>query len=428
MKQTEQKRGSLFAAAEMEEIIGQISSEAAAKLEDACRLKMERMTEEQDGRPRKNMMQQVEEFISERYELRYNTMTCAAECRERGGQEAEFRPVTKRMQNSMVLNALSNDVLLWDRDMARYICSDRLPDFSPIEDFMGRLPEWDGEERIRPLMQRVPTGNPRWEEYACRWFLSMVAHWLGRDKQYGNALSPLLVGGQGCGKSTFCARILPPELRPYYADSLDFSQKRHAELALTRFALINIDEFDQVSERYQGFLKHLQQKPRVNVRRPYSGQVEEANRYASFIATSNHMDLLNDLSGSRRFICVEVLGTINNTDPIDYAQLYAEAVARLDAGERYWLSREEEQELMTENEGFRQRPLSEELFHSYFRPAADASEGERMTAGEIYLALQQRGGLKLPQGKLSPFGRFLRKTVLLQQRSNRGTLYRVVKR
>ena len=106
----------------------------------------------------------------------------------------------------------------------------------------------------------------------------MVAHWQGRDKQHGNSLSPLLVGGQGCGKSTFCFNLLPPDLNKYYTDSIDFSKKRDAELYLTRFGLINIDEFDQVSARHQGFLKHLLQKPVVNVRKPHATQMESVQQ------------------------------------------------------------------------------------------------------------------------------------------------------
>ena len=195
-----------------------------------------------------------------------------------------------------------------------------------IEDYLTRLPVWDGKDRIRPLAARIPCDNVRWEQLFYTWFLSMVAHWQGRDKQHGNSLSPLLVGGQGCGKSTFCFNLLPPDLNKYYTDSIDFSKKRDAELYLTRFGLINIDEFDQVSSRHQGFLKHLLQKPVVNVRKPHATQVESVKRYASFIATSNHTDLLGDPSGSRRFICIEVK-MIDNAQPIDYLQLYAQAVA-----------------------------------------------------------------------------------------------------
>ena len=36
---------------------------------------------------------------------------------------------------------------------------------------------------------------------------------------------------------------------------------------LNRFALINIDEFDQVTLTQQGFLKHILQKPVVNLRK-----------------------------------------------------------------------------------------------------------------------------------------------------------------
>lgn len=142
---------------------------------------------------------------------------------------------------------------------------------------------WDGKDRIRPLAAHLPCDNVRWKQLFYTWFLSMVAHWQGRDKQHGNSLSPLLVGGQGCGKSTFCFNLLPPDLNKYYTDSINFSKKRDAELYLTRFGLINIDEFDQVSAKHQGFLKHLLKKPVVNVRKPYATQVESVKRYASFI-------------------------------------------------------------------------------------------------------------------------------------------------
>lgn len=62
----------------------------------------------------------------------------------------------------------------------------------------------------------------------------------------------------------------------------------------------------------------------------------ELRRYASFIATSNQKDLLTDPTGSRRFICIEVLGTIDTNRAIDYEQLYAQAMYELDHGERYW--------------------------------------------------------------------------------------------
>lgn len=370
----------------------------------------------------------TEEFMERRYDFRFNTMTGAPEYRERNTFCFEYRPVTDRVMNSVALNAQKEGLQLWDRDVRRYIHSDRIRDYAPIEDYLSRLPAWDGKDRIRPLAARVPCDNPHWEQLFYRWFLSMVAHWQGRDRQHGNSVSPLLVGGQGCGKSTFCFNLLPPELHVYYTDSIDFSKKRDAELYLTRFGLINMDEFDQVSEKHQGFLKHLLQKPVVNLRKPYATQVEAVRRYASFIATSNHVDLLSDPSGSRRFICIEVKGMIDNVQPVEYEQLYAQAVAALERGERYWLTHEEEQVQMRVNEEFRQRPLYEDLFYRFYRPASNKEEGVKMSAGEIYLSIQQASGLKLPQGQVAHFGRFLKRMDLPVSVSSRGRLYWVVKR
>ena len=351
----------------------------------------------------------MEEFMNRRYDFRYNLMSGGPEYREKNTFCFDYRPVTDRVLNSIALNAQKEGLQLWDRDVRRFVFSDRIPDYAPIEDYLTRLPVWDGKDRIRPLAARIPCDNVRWEQLFYTWFLSMVAHWQGRDKQHGNSLSPLLVGGQGCGKSTFCFNLLPPDLNKYYTDSIDFSKKRDAELYLTRFGLINIDEFDQVSARHQGFLKHLLQKPVVNVRKPHATQVESVKRYASFIATSNHTDLLGDPSGSRRFICIEVKGMIDNAQPIDYLQLYAQAVAALNNNERYWLTHEEEVSQMQANEAFQQRPLFEDLFFQYYRPASHKEEGLKISAGEIYLSLQKKSGVKLPMSNVSVFGRFLKK-------------------
>ena len=267
------------------------------------------------------------------------------------------------------LDAQMEGIPLWDRDISRYIYSNRVPVFNPLEDFLYRLPGWDGKDRIRELAATVPCRNPYWTDLFHRWFLNMVSHWRGYDKKYANSVSPLLVGAQGTRKSTFCRSIMPPSERSYYTDSIDFSRKKDAELYLNRFALINIDEFDQVSSTQQGFLKHILQKPVVNMRKPHASAVLEMRRYASFIATSNQKDLLTDPSGSRRFICIEVTGVIDTNRPIDYEQLYAQAMYELEHGERYWFDQEDEKIMMENNREFEQVPPEEQLFFRYFRAA-----------------------------------------------------------
>jgi hypothetical protein len=99
-------------------------------------------------------------------------------------------------------------------------------------------------------------------------------------------------------------------LRAYYTDSIDFGSKRETEMALHRFALINLDEFDSIRLGQQPYLKHLLQKPDANIRRPHKSSIVAEKRYGAFIATCNHFDLLSDPTGSRRFLCVKVDGQI----------------------------------------------------------------------------------------------------------------------
>ena len=305
--------------------------------------------------------------------------------------------------------------------------SDYVPLYNPIEEYLYNTGRWDGKDRIRALADLVPCHNPHWRELFYRWFLGMVAHWRGIDKQHGNNTSPLLVGSQGYRKSTFCRILLPPELRFGYTDSIDFKSKQEAERSLDRFFLINIDEFDQINANQQGFLKHLLQKPVANLRKPYGSTIQEMRRYASFIGTSNLKDLLTDPSGSRRFICIEVTGPIQTNVTINYHQLYAQAMHDIMKGERYWLDDTDEAIVKEYNREFERVDPLEELFLCHFRGAEESEEGEWLTAMQIFNDLQQKTRDKLAINRIAAFGRTLRKLDILNKKSNRGTLYHLVR-
>ena len=370
---------------------------------------------------------QTDEFMKRRYELRYNSQVGEVEYRERHSFRFRFSPIDKRTLNSIALDAQAEGIPLWDRDISRYIYSNRVPVFNPLEDYLYDLSRWDGKDRIRQLAQTVPCHNPHWSELFHRWFLNMVAHWRGMSKKHANSVSPLLVGAQGTRKSTFCRSIMPPSERSYYTDSIDFSRKRDAELALNRFALINIDEFDQVSATQQGFMKHILQKPVLNVRKPYGNAVLEMRRYASFIATSNQKDLLTDPSGSRRFICIEVTGVIDTNKPIDYDQLYAQAMSELEHGERYWFDEEEEKIMMENNREFEQNTPEEQLFYRYFRVAEATEEGEWLAPTEIMETIRQSSSIPLSVKRVNAFGRILRKLEIPARHMRNGTFYHVIR-
>lgn len=373
--------------------------------------------------PEQDTALRLEEFMERRYEFRYNTVLNDLEFRQRDSIHFYFKTMDRRARNSIAINALKEGIRAWDRDVERYLTSDLVPLYNPVEEYLYGVGRWDGKDRIRALADLVPCNNPYWRELFYRWFLSMVAHWRGLDRQHGNSTSPLLVGAQGFRKSTYCRIILPPELRFGYTDSLDFKSKQDAERYLGRFMLVNLDEFDQINLNQQGFLKHLLQKPVANLRKPYASSIQEVRRYASFIGTSNQMDLLTDPSGSRRFICIEVTAPIDTNVAINYRQLYAQAMHDIYKGERYWLDDKDEAILKQTNRDFEQVTPLEQLFSSYFQPAESEEAGEWLTAMEIFNYLQTKTRDRLSISKIACFGRSLRKLDIPCKKSNRGTVY-----
>ena len=349
---------------------------------------------------------QMEEFMTRRYELRFNRMKECKEYRERHSLFMDYRPVTTEAVKSICFEAQLEGISAIEYDVQRYVDSRRISHYWPVEEYLFDLPNWDGQDRIRALADCVPCENKEWKDFFYIWFLSMVAHWLQMDREHANSTSPLLVGPQGCRKSTFCQNLLPPELRPYYVDGIDLGSRKDAEMALNRFALINLDEFDSIPASRQPYLKNLLQKAKVTLRKPYGGNVEEMRRFASFIATSNTFSLLTDTTGSRRFIGVEVTGMIR-IEPVDYPQLYAQAVNALREGERYWFSAEEEVRLHRNNRAFEKRPLLEELFLYYFRAPEEEEECTPLSAPEILMSISKQSKTDLTETKLELFGKFM---------------------
>ena len=294
----------------------------------------------------------TEIFLTANYDMRKNLMTGVAEYRMKYSEDQTFKPLTVEVRNDMTIEAREQGLKSWDQDVNRFIDSTRIEQYDPVNTWLDKLPAWDGVDRIKELAARVPTDQPHWEKYLRYWLTGMVAQWRESDKQLtGNALTPLLIGRQGCGKTRFCKILLPPELRDYYNDKLNFKNEFDLNIALTSFALINIDEFDKTTNSQQIVLKYLLSSSDVKFRPPYGKTIKQYRRYTSFIGTTNQLQPLVDPTGSRRFVCVGIPEgkNIDFTDNLDHCQLYAQALDLFNKGERFWLEDDEIQTLIEEN-------------------------------------------------------------------------------
>lgn len=374
------------------------------------------------------LMLKTTAFMEQNYQFRKNVLTGVAQYRPLARPYFDYMDVTEEDRNSMTIRALEAGLKSWDKDIKRYIESKDIPQYDPIEDYLLHLPAWDGRDRLADFARRVPTNDALWLRFFPLWMRSMVAHWLGKDREHGNALVPMLIGPQGCGKSTFCGIVLPEELRAYYNDRVSFNNEFDLLNQMSSFALINIDEFDSIGASRQPLLKYLLSTPDVKLRVPYGKAVSQRRRYASFIATTNQQMPLTDLSGARRFLCVNVEGRIDTDSRVDYAQLYAQLLAEIQAGQRYWLTDAETAEVIAHNEPFRQVDSIEEMVRTLFRkPKSDDSDAVILPVAKIVSILQERfPGVQANRATFIKVGKILVNMGCEGHRSSSGNAYQVV--
>ena len=353
-----------------------------------------------------NMMQ----LLKSRYDFRYNTVMKFVEYMPKDKGWYGYQPVDPRVQKRMTLEVQLADIRVSIKDVRNFLESDYIKNYNPIDEYLFQCyDKWDGKDHIRALARTVPTANPHWADWFYTWFLGMVDQWRGYShRQYGNSVAPLLISKQGYNKSTFCRRLLPPELQWGYSDNLILSEKRQVYQAMAQFMVINLDEFNQISPQVQqGFLKNLIQLPTLKYKPPYGSHVMEFPRLASFIATSNMKDILSDPSGNRRFIGVELTGPIDVSVRPNYQQLFAQALSALNNGEKSYFDAQQVKLIMKSNSQFEVIQPIDQYFLLYFELVEDEKEGEYLTAAEIFDYLKKQIGSSLKVNSLMGFGRKL---------------------
>ena len=369
----------------------------------------------------------LHDFLQKRYLFRRNVITGSEEFMERSKYIAPWRPLTSAVRNSICIAAQQAGIEAWDKDLLRYLESDQIHEYDPIAEWLYDLPDWDGVDRISQLAATVHTDDERWEDDLRLWLRSMVSQWMNRGGLYGASMVLMLVGGQGTRKSTFFKRIMPEELLTYYNDRIDFTNKREAERALMRFCLINMDEFDQITRSQTAYLKHILQKSDIKWRKMYQDDIEQHRRYAAFCATTNSLTPLTDPTGSRRYLCVEVLDEIDTTYEIDYPQLYAQIVNEIRKGERVYFSAEDEQRIQQRNQRFYQEQPLEIIMQQLFAIPENETDGEWYSAVDVVQEMRRLAtGIRCDTATINKVGKYLTQNRFPKRRLSDGTKYRLL--
>ena len=309
--------------------------------------------------------------------------------------ELEFRPLTQVALNSIIIRAKREQVLEKGSpktEITEYVTSEEVPEHNPVQEFLKTLPEWDGQNHIAKVFGRLPGITSEQLNYLTIWLRSSVAHWMQLDMLHGNECVPTLIGFQGCGKTTFVRRLLPLHLREYYLDHLNLANKFDKEMALTNNLFVNLDELDAIRPSQQSSLKQTLSVSKVNGRPIFGKTQEDRPRFASFVATTNNRHPLKDVTGSRRYICIQIPDgqLIDNSGEIDYGQLYAQVVHEIrDLQAPYWFNNDEVVRIQQLNQNFMEKKDLGEMFIACFRQPNEGEVVKTMNCGQIIDIMQK---------------------------------------
>ena len=347
----------------------------------------------------------VESFLDEYYLFRRNILSGKTEYliikkddeSELEEKDGDWKVLTNNAFNSIVRHAKRLGIgenKSPRQDIDEFINSEEVPVYNPIKEYLESLPKWDGQNQVAELFGRIPGLTSEQLNWCSIWLRSAVAHWLQMDMLHGNEAVPILIGQQGCGKSTFAVRLLPEKLRQYFLVHINFGNKFDSEMALTHNLFVNIDELANMGASQQGKLKQTLSKVRVNGRPIFGKSQDDRLRFASFLATTNDEHPLCDPTGSRRYICLHIPAGeyIDNSSVINYDQLYAQVMYELCHQQTpYWFTNDEVARIQQKNLPFFKTDDLESMIRNCFRvpEGEEEDEGKWMNCSEIFQVLHE---------------------------------------
>ncbi len=217
--------------------------------------------------------------------------------------------------------------------------------YDPLRDYLRGL-VWDGVRRIDDLLIKIGAitkgedEKDRTEHFrriSRRWFIAGVNRALVPGSQMDVVL--VLKGKQGIKKTTFFRALGGA----FFCDTeLDLRDK-DAKLIAGSNWIIELAELTSLrrggSKGANGFVTSLNDQ----FRPPYGRRIQKYPRRCCFVGTCNDDEFLADNNGHRRFWIVPL-----HDKQIDVAaiaqerdQIWAEAVAAFDAGEKHYLEADE---------------------------------------------------------------------------------------
>ncbi len=260
--------------------------------------------------------------------------------------------------------------------------------YHPVRLWLRGLPKWDGIDRLESwLMDYVGVRDSAYARLVGKWFfVGMIARVMRPGVKFDYCL--VLEGAQGKRKSTV-ASTLGGE---WFGDTDLDLQNKDAMSALRGKLIYEFPEMGSVTRVESSKQKSFLSRQFDEFRPVYGRREIKLSRQCVFVGTTNEWEWNKDPTGGRRFWPVEV-GEINIVAlSAMREQLFAEALSRFEAGEKFWPDAEEQRTLFDPEQLAREQPesLIDALHDWVFCQVSDFS-----------LADAVMNGLKLDASKLT---------------------------
>lgn len=257
--------------------------------------------------------------------------------------------------------------------------------FHPVREYLQGL-EWDRVPRLEgwlSLIFGVPM-SPYTMKVGKRWMISAVARVMEPGCKADAVL--ILEGAQGAGKSTALA-ILGGD---WFMDTpFNLGDKDGFQVIRGKW-IIELGELDSFNKAESTRAKQFFSASVDTYRESYGRRVLDVPRQCVFAGTTNQEEYLKDTTGNRRYwpvtcqkVELEALRELRD-------QLWAEAVFRYQAGECWWVQREEADQFAEEQDARYTVDAWEYPIREWLE---DPASGETVTADRIL-----QGALKLDYG------------------------------
>jgi len=388
------KNGRQDAIKYLDEFEGITGADVDKILDQVWQLPASELKEEKNS-----LLNDIEVYLKSTYKFRLNEITNIV--------EVDGEPINDYLFNSIYLQTtrILSDKVTKDK-VYDLIHSDFTTRYNPLHEWFDKNKDYKSKGNIKKLADcidsKLKEKDPGFIEYFLeKWLLSIIGSAYGTY----SILCLVLTGrDHGIGKTNFFRLLLPDELQWLYGKSkLDMKEADVAQLMSSKLIILD-DEFGGKSKQDEKKFKDLISTDKFSVRMPYGRYFRDMSRLAVLCGTSNEEEIINDITGNRRIIPIQV----NSVDEkkfneIDKTSLFIELYWKWRKDQNGWfLNKDDINRLndVTSESKFRMPEM--ELPLVYF-DITDRFEliSKFMSTSEIRSYIEIRSGIRLSQQKLS---------------------------